>query len=240
MPWAEIGLGFIFLGLLALVLKPSGKYVPAVAVRRQSAIALSNIKQVDLGFMMFENDYNHSAPEMRDPLVFQGMLRPYIKNSSVFKDPDTGWTFAANGKLSRVDMSKLTMPANIVTLYDPDPVDGQRIVAYADGHVKKVPEKEFEIELAINPHAPPDLGLYEGKWQTPIGEVRLDMSGGATLRSLVASKDPKGKLTVDDKDNLSISFGPHQPSIVGTVTWISVDDLEVRTRSGTIRMSRIP
>jgi prepilin-type processing-associated H-X9-DG protein len=233
----EIGIGCIFLVLLLLVLSPS---CTLRTTPQRTSYALSNIKQIDLGVMMFENDFNDSTPEMSNIGVFQGMVMPYVKNSSLFYDPETQEAFIPNPKLSHVNMSKLKLPETLVTLYDADVKDGLRIVAFADGHARNIPEADFEKDIAIDPHAPQDLGLYEGTWRTPLGKIRFDMTGGATLQSLVG-KDKNGKATLDDKGKISITFGTSAPSIVGMVTWLSINDVEVQqTGSKVVHMTRLP
>ena len=96
---------------------------------------LSNIKQMDLGLLMYTEDYNEVLPPMTSALVVQHRIRPYLKSAAVFTQPSSGKPYLANAEISEKKLKSFASPAKTVTFYAPQPnLQGLRAVAYLDGH----------------------------------------------------------------------------------------------------------
>lgn len=119
---AYIGQGNVFVRSLARV---SRQAYEATMVAARKALAMSDAKQVALGLMMFALDMDDAYPNPGD----YTKVNPYLKDRSLM-DSFT-YTFGG-GK-----MSDIAKPADTEIGYVSGP--GGRAVAYADGHVRWVP-----------------------------------------------------------------------------------------------------
>lgn len=88
---------------------------------------VSNAKQCALGILLYANDYDDTLPPPGD---FQKSVEPYIKNNAIMD----GFVYTYNGPRNMADIKN---PAETVLGYIEGP--GGRAVAYADGHVKWIP-----------------------------------------------------------------------------------------------------
>lgn len=90
---------------------------------------VSNSKQCALGIMMYMSDMQDKFPPKDG---FYSLIFPYIKRDEVMK----GFVYTYGGP---EDASKLSDPANTELGYILGP--GGKAIAYADGHVKWIPNK---------------------------------------------------------------------------------------------------
>jgi hypothetical protein len=121
--------------------------------RQQPAdqICLSNLKQIDLGLLMYIQDYDGTLPPMKTMAKTQVLLNPYIKNPSIFTCPATSTAYKLNSALSGKKQAAISAPATTPTFWDAKPhADGKYRVAYLDGHAK-VEAKAPTIKLAAKP-----------------------------------------------------------------------------------------
>lgn len=135
------------LSAMASVVKSDG-----IAVASQSAsqktVALSNMKQIALGTLMYAADWNDILK--MSPATAKEKIMPYLKNQEIFKDPATGKSdvYVFNNRLTNVPFNYVQYPAETVLwslgaqgalLY---PYDGKTVIAFADGHVKLLGKEE--------------------------------------------------------------------------------------------------
>ncbi len=106
--------------------KVSRQAYDAAIMAAQKAIAMSNAKQVALGLIMFASDMDDVFPSQGD----YNKVWPYLKDRSLMDS--FSYTFGG-GSLATIDK-----PAETSIGYASGP--GGRAVAYADGHVKWVPD----------------------------------------------------------------------------------------------------
>lgn len=95
----------------------------------ERAEAMSRAKQVALGMIMFASDHDDNLPGNGSD--WQNNVSPYLKNDSLFNG--FNYTFGG-GNMSQIERPSDTELGHI-------PLDGGRVVAYCDGHVKWVPDK---------------------------------------------------------------------------------------------------
>lgn len=109
-----------------------------------SAESVSNLKQLGLAVMQYLQDYDETYPPIKGASQVKNALMPYVKSASVFLDPHTKQQYKFNPKLSGLTLAKLADPAGTVLAYEPGPDKSKtRAVAFADGHVKRIPEQEW-------------------------------------------------------------------------------------------------
>ncbi|MDR3690126.1 MAG: hypothetical protein P4L46_12150 [Fimbriimonas sp.] len=106
---------------------------------------LSNLKQVALATIMYENDYDDVYPAAQGTKAVQFVTYPYLKNGAVWKSLNpNGGKIVFNVGLAGVSSTALPEPANTVMFYESKPwPDGRRGVAFADGHCKFLSEEEW-------------------------------------------------------------------------------------------------
>jgi len=103
----------------------------------------ANLKSVARAVETYAVDYD-MYPPMKTPQAFRSALEEYVKDVAAFKDPTTGTFFALNTGLSEKPTSRVTEPAKTVVAYQEKAgKDGKRSVAFADGSVKSLAEKEW-------------------------------------------------------------------------------------------------
>lgn len=132
------------LSAMTSVVKSDGTAVGGAKSASQKTVALSNMKQIALGTLMYAGDWNDILK--MSPATAKEKIMPYIKNREVFKDPATGKddVYVFNNRLTNVPFDYVKYPAETVLwslgaqgalLY---PYDGKTVIAFADGHVKLV------------------------------------------------------------------------------------------------------
>jgi prepilin-type processing-associated H-X9-DG protein len=114
-------------------------------VAAQRTQALSNAKQIALAALMYSNDYDDQFPYVQSTDQFRHLTYPYSKNDSVWKTTNPnggGFRFAMN--LAGVAETSIDNPAEAPLIYEANAwPDGQRVVAFADGHVKRISNAEW-------------------------------------------------------------------------------------------------
>ena len=115
--------------------------------QENQAPAQSNAKQLMLGMIQYSQDYNEVMPPTTSAAAFKKAVYPYVKSESTFLDPVTGRTFHYNPKLSKLPLSKIKVPNTAIVLYTDQPdSQGNRVVGYADGHVKSISESTYQMQ----------------------------------------------------------------------------------------------
>ena len=112
---------------------------PASMAARQTA-ALSNAKQLALGVIMYQSDYDDEFPAKQSTDHVRNVTRPYLKNDAVWKTGNPNKSrFLFNVSLSGFNAADVDAPAEMPMIYESAPwPDGRRAVAYADGHAKLI------------------------------------------------------------------------------------------------------
>jgi hypothetical protein len=95
---------------------------------------------------MYVADYDMRLPPMHSATRLQSLLMPYVNNPTFFIDPSSGTLFGVNASLSFKSMTSLRNAGNIVIFYQtqPEPGTNKRWVAFLDGHVKQVDQKQWQ------------------------------------------------------------------------------------------------
>jgi prepilin-type processing-associated H-X9-DG protein len=92
---------------------------------------------------MYLQDYDDRFPPMEDVARLKDITRPYIKHDEIWTVPPYKIPYAVNPSLSRKLLGKIGVPAEMVTIYEPIAGQSYRIVGFADGHVKAIPEAQW-------------------------------------------------------------------------------------------------
>lgn len=102
------------------------------------AATLSNIKQLALGTLIYENDYDDLMPLAQSTAQVAKEIEPYIKTETVWKTLNpNGGRILFNTNLSAVNSSSIPDPAKTPMFFEQNAwPDGRRAVAYTDGHAK--------------------------------------------------------------------------------------------------------
>ena len=120
--------------------------VPAQSDMGQST-ALSNIKQISLGMIMYAGDYDDVYPYAQGTNTVRGVIAPYLKNDKLWNTGNpNGGQFVFNMGMAGTLATSIPDPANLVMFYETQPwPDGRRAVSFADGHAKWVEPKVWEL-----------------------------------------------------------------------------------------------
>jgi prepilin-type processing-associated H-X9-DG protein len=115
----------------------------------------SNLKQVDVGMLIYSNDYDSVAPLANE---WMDELEPYLKNDALYHSPAVvlknaaNYGYAFNSAVAAQNLPNLTSPATTLSFFDstvlsrnataltstlPNPPRYGKVntLAYADGHV---------------------------------------------------------------------------------------------------------
>ena len=117
---------------------------PSSMVARQTA-ALSNAKQISLGILMYQSDYDDIYPARQSTDHVRNVTRPYMKNDALWKTGNPNKSrFLFNVSLSGFSAMDVDSPAEMPMIYESAPwPDGRRAVAYADGHAKLITNDQW-------------------------------------------------------------------------------------------------
>ena len=137
--------------------------------------ALSNIKQLSIGMLMYGADYDDLTPYAQSTKTVEYVISPYIRNYEVFKtlNPDRS-RFLFNMAIAGVNMTDIPSPAETVMFFESRAwPDGRRVVSFCDGHAKIVTEEEWQehkltLKLEIKKSAKPLPAGYG---------ITIDMNG---------------------------------------------------------------
>lgn len=135
---------------------------------------LSNAKQLALGMMMYQADYDDLTPYAQSTAAVKFVTEPYLKNSDLWKSLNpNGGEFLFNMSLGGVDINDIPSPAETPLYFEKNAwPDGKRVVAFADGHAKVLSAEEWEklqpmLKLKLKRTAkkplPADYGVGVGR-----------------------------------------------------------------------------
>lgn len=120
--------------------------------RARNAASVSNLRQINLGLLIYAQDYDERLPPMKDAESAKSLLSPYVKNEQLFLQPATGRPYQPNPVLAGRLLAEVDEPSETVTFHEPDAAPDQtRGVAFVDGHVTRLSEAEWrplEEEMA--------------------------------------------------------------------------------------------
>ncbi|MCH8979801.1 MAG: hypothetical protein IH945_11250 [Armatimonadetes bacterium] len=117
-----------------------------------TSMTLSNAKQVALAALMYCADWDDRYPlGMSSQREFQRATYPYVMNSAVYRSLNpAGGMIGPNPNLAAVPAEGILDPAATPMVFEPyDWSDGTRIVAFADGHAKKVDGFDENTDLGV-------------------------------------------------------------------------------------------
>ncbi len=155
---------FLALGTLAAAQGTKQKPPTAAEVQlaRYKVATISNIKQIDIGLIMWSSDHDDVFPYITKSAQVSKLVLPYTKNEKLFKTYNpNGGQFEMNMSLAGVKATDIKDPANTILLYDSKAWPGNmHCVAYADGHGKFVTEEVWKkiagsLKLKLPKHGKP-------------------------------------------------------------------------------------
>lgn len=145
---------------------------PVFSQAKESAkrtATLSNAKQLALGMLLYESDYDDIAPYAQSTATVKYVIDPYLKNREVWKSLNpNGGEFLFNTSLGGVNTSEIPHPADTPLFFERNAwPDGSRVVAFADGHAKVLTPDEWKklqptLKLKLKKSAKPlpaDYGI---------------------------------------------------------------------------------
>jgi YARHG domain len=147
---------FSMLGVILMVILALGLVIwklgePKRELNQKERIqALSNVKQIGLGLVMYAQDYDERLPPSKN---WKDAIFPYIKSEKVFQSPrvpnqEVGYAY--NTSVNSQNMNDIPVPANTVATFESplggeNPSGGQKdaltpvfVVAFGDGHAKEI------------------------------------------------------------------------------------------------------
>ena len=117
---------------------------PVIVAKK--AVSLSNVKQLCLGIIMYENDYDDYVPYVKSVKTLKSVVAPYLKTDKLWDDPNpAGGQYLFNMCLGGVIQAEVPQPATTPLIYESKPwSDGHRAVGFFDGHAKFVTEEVWK------------------------------------------------------------------------------------------------
>jgi prepilin-type processing-associated H-X9-DG protein len=113
-------------------------------IRARTTASLSNLRQLALAIMMFAYDHDETLPPLRNITVAKRSLAPYAGKVDIFTFPGTNEAYITNPAASRVHLDRIRRPDRFILAYESRMApDHRRSAAFADGHVRRVPEAEW-------------------------------------------------------------------------------------------------
>ncbi len=132
--------------------------------------ALSNLKQICLGTIMYAQDYDAMLPYVQQTASVMAITSPYIRNVKIFHSPTKGGKFLYNLNVGGVLTTDIPEPESTVLWLEklPNPKE-KNAVGFVDGHAKLIDEeqrptilksaaKKFKRNASSKP-LPPNEGL---------------------------------------------------------------------------------
>ena len=120
--------------------------MPVFSQAKQAAtqtVSLSNSKQIALSLIMYCGDYDDVMPYAQSTGAVVKATYPYAKNLDIWWTSD-GRRFLFNMSLSGVSMTSIENPAETILVYADKPnANGNREVAFTDGHAKSLNTTEW-------------------------------------------------------------------------------------------------
>ncbi len=119
---------------------------PAGARPVVAATPDARLRFLATAIQMYVSDYDMTLPPISSATQLQPLILPYVKDSRIFIDPASGTLLGVNTSLSLKSMNSIRNPADIVIFYQtqPEPGTNKRWVAFLDGHVKQVDQKQWQ------------------------------------------------------------------------------------------------
>lgn len=106
--------------------------------------SLSNLKNLALAVNMYMADWD-ALPPMNSADEAKAVLNEYVKDESVFYDPNTGQPYVPNAALSGKPASGITDASAVVVFYEASLADdGTRGAAFVDGHAARLTQERWE------------------------------------------------------------------------------------------------
>jgi prepilin-type processing-associated H-X9-DG protein len=139
--------GVIIIGGIAMAVIVGASFGKA-RTKARTASCMSNVKQLALGHLMFAQDHQQTFP---NSATWKDEVMPYIKNRQILVCPGSNrgeGSYEMNPQLSNMKLERILRPAETPLIYDagfphgdPPHPDGW-VVAFADGHAKRIPPSE--------------------------------------------------------------------------------------------------
>jgi hypothetical protein len=230
--WLKILLAVLGLAIVASILMP----VFSQSGSRKKPYTLTNVKIVVLGVILFANDYDDYTPDLYNGHTIREMLHPYVNDNSRFYDIEDKQPILFNAALSRVKLGDIKHPETTVLAYAANVRNGLRVVGFADGHAKQIPESDFANLMAKAGNYEPGLGPLLGKWKTATGTITFTEPDIAT----VEGSPYKGIATYSRDQQLSVKFGGLLPDVTGRIAWRSLKEFQVGSSSKAEVFARLP
>lgn len=129
--------------IVMLVSEGMSRIFADAKVRAKASVALSSIKQLALGTIIFSSDYDDKIATT--PANWHKAIFPYVKNENIFRapgDPKKGDSFNLNPAVANRSMAAIEEPAKTVMIYQGRNGklefynDGRAAVAFCDGSAK--------------------------------------------------------------------------------------------------------
>ena len=150
----------------------------AAAQRAAERTALSNIKQISTGMMIYGTDYDDITPYAQSTRTVEYVIYPYMKNFELWNTLNpNGSRFLFNMAVAGVNMAGIHDPVGTVMFYESHPwPDGRRLVSFMDSHARFLTEEEWQevkgsLKLKLKRSAvplPADYGLTRDSAGRPI------------------------------------------------------------------------
>lgn len=126
-----------FIAIVAAILFP---VFFAARSHAQEAVSMSNLRQLGLGVLQYENDHGNRFPPMDSMDHFKTALGPYLNSAQIGTltiEPGANVPYILNPTLSGTNAANLSNPSATVIIQEAVPHRGTWIgKLYADGHVR--------------------------------------------------------------------------------------------------------
>jgi len=113
--------------------------------------SLSNLKQIELGVLMYAQDNDDRLPPMDSVATVRRLTAPYLKYPQLWHVPgvhEGTETYTVNPILSYRTLKDVPNAANVAMVYEANAWhrgsrDRRRVIGYVDGNVRVIPEQEW-------------------------------------------------------------------------------------------------
>ena len=131
------GVGCFPVLILAAILFP---VFAKVREKAREASSMSNLKQIGLATIQFENDHGNKYPPTDSMQHFKSALTPYLGQSAsanIFIEPGSTSEYTINPEISNKDTTSAGDPAQVEIAREPVPHEGRyTAVLYGDSRVR--------------------------------------------------------------------------------------------------------
>jgi len=124
--------------------------------------SVANMRQLAVAVQMYVQDNKLKLPPLDDAEQMKAALMPYVKNEQLFLQPKSGDPYQGNPMLAGKTVAELPDPSQVMVLFEVTPDNnGQRVVAFLDGHVEAVDAQRWaalkeKMAKAVQPMAAKD------------------------------------------------------------------------------------